>query len=726
MRYDRLLSGFLLILFVVFPLHIAHSEKMPGLKILKGEGSVDIEADHLVYEKDTQTYHADGEVEVKRDGLFLKSDHARLNLATKDVTAWGNVILREGEDVVECERLEVNLQTRKGKVHKARLFLKEQNFHITAREAEKLGESRYRVREGSLTTCDAGRPPWKFTAQELDITLTGQGRARNPVFYLENVPVFYFPYGVFPMKLDRQTGFLIPELGYSNTYGFEFKEDFFWAISKNMDATFQLERTGDHGFKEGIEFRYAFTNESKGKASFFFTDDQVYNKNRYAFFIQQEQKLPYNLYLKGDINHVSDRIYPQDFDEDFPENLKIDARSLPYLRSVLFGGKNWDRFSFIADGTVFQDLETESNDRTVQKLPQVSFFAHPQSLLTTPLFYDLTSSYANFYREKGAEAHRLDLFPRVFYPVRLFNVLKFESGVGVRETAYDTYNDSTPGRKGLNSREIFEANVQMSAEFFRVYDAAEFQKLAGLFKVAKWMHTVEPFVNYSYNPRVNQDDFLTFDELDRIPFTNLITYGITQRLIGRPAKEGVTSGPFEYAKLRILQSYSLGDPFEKDSGGGGRYFSNIGSELWLHFKPYLTGRLAVELNPYEGNFDRFDALVHARDKRNDSVQVQYRFTKDNIQQINFLSRVKTIDPLYLYGGISYNLLEGTRVENLYGGEYQAQCWSVGLLVEDKNGSPDGTMKKELRFHVYFTLLGIGTVGHKPALMRSQQIREENL
>ena len=79
------------------------------------------------------------QVEVKRGDLFLKADHARLNTATKDLAAWGNVLLREGEDVVECERLEVNLDTRLGKIYQAKLFLKDQNFHITGQEAEKVG-----------------------------------------------------------------------------------------------------------------------------------------------------------------------------------------------------------------------------------------------------------------------------------------------------------------------------------------------------------------------------------------------------------------------------------------------------------------------------------------------------------------------------------------------------------------------------------------------------------
>ncbi|MGD0917177.1 MAG: LPS assembly protein LptD [Thermodesulfobacteriota bacterium] len=717
MRYPPFLLGCLLVFFIIYHPH-ASDAKMADVNVMKGEGPVDIEADQLIYERDTQTYQAHGHVEVVRGDFSLKADHAQLKMTTKDLVAWENVLLREGEDVVECERLEVNLESRLGKIYRAKLFLKDQNFHIAGKEAEKLGENRYRVQEGSFTTCDVERPPWKFTVKELEVTLQGKGIAKGPVFYLEDIPVLYFPYAIFPVGTDRETGFLLPEVKYSNTYGFEFKEAFFWAFAKDMDATLYFDGYGDRGFKEGLEYRYALARDTKGQANFYFIDDQVFGKNRYAFFIQHEQKLPYDFYLKGDVNHVSDRFYPQDFDEDLPEGSKIDSRSLRELRSVLFGGKNWDQFSFLAEGVVFNDLTENTNGETVQELPQISFYAHPQSLFRTPFFYDLSSSYTNFWRERGVEAYRGDLFPRLSYPMRLFNVLKFESNVGLRETFYQVRDDPTHQFNGWKSRETLEAGAEVSAEFYRVYDAMQFPRLSGLFRVAKWMHTIEPTISYLYSPRVNQEDLPQFDLVDKIPFTNQITYGVTQRLVGKPDKEGIESGPYEYAKLKIFQSYSLGDPFVNEVVNEGKEgkFSNIQAQLWWNFSPYVTGRGDAEFNPYRGDFETLDALIHVRDQRNDAVVAQYRFTRDNIQQVNLLARVRTIQPLYVYGATYYNLLEKRLVENIYGAEYQAQCWTFGVMVDDVNGSLDGTQKRELKFQVYFNLLGIGSVGHKSAYM----------
>lgn len=702
--------------------------KMGELKIpteiSKEEGPVEIEADQLIYDQEEKVYQAHGRVDISRGDLSLKADHAQMNMITKEVKAWGNVVLREGEDVIECERLEVNLETRLGKIYKARLFLKEQNFHIEGLEAEKLGENHYRIREGSLTTCDGEKPPWKFTVKELEVkemTVGGWGIAKAPVFHIKNIPVLYFPYGIFPVRKERQSGLLIPRLGYSKKYGPEAKNGFYWAMAKDMDTTLTVDWLGERGVKGGLEYRYALTRDTKGEVNLFYIDDRYIKKDRYAVFAQHQQKLPYDFYLKWNINEVSDIHYVRDFDEDLPEEAKIDSRSRRQLRSNLFGGKNWDRFSFLLDHAVYRDLTKASNDETVQKLPQISFFAYPQPLFNTPLFYEITSSYTNFWREKGVEAQRGDLFPKISYPLRLFNVLKLESSLGLRETLYRIYDDPWNRLKGWESRETLEAGLEISTEFYKIFEAHTFSKISNLYQVSRWMHTIEPMITYSYSPRVDQSNLPIFDEVDRMPYTNQITYGITQRLVGKPMKEGVESGSYEYAGLKVFQRFSLGDPIQRESNGKGRYFSNIQAEMWLNFSPYLSAKTDLEFNPYHGRFDRLNGVITVKDRRDDMVQVEYRSTKipnlEKVKALNLHARLKTIPSLYIFGSFRYNLLEGMRTESIYGAEYQAQCWTLGATIEDRNRSPDHTQKRDLKFQIYLNLFNLGSIGHKPYLMK---------
>ncbi len=690
--------------------------KIAEMKVDRGEGPVEIEADELSYDRDRQIYEAHGRVEVRRGTLFLKADHAQLQMATKDLVAWGHIVLREGEDVLECERLEINLDTRLGKIYQARLFLKEQNFHITSREAVKLGENRYRLREGSFTTCDAERPPWKFTVKELEVTVEGYGIAKAPTFYLEGIPSLYLPWAIFPVKRERQTGFLLPQIGYSEKYGPEIKNAFFWAMAKDMDATFYLDYLGERGVKTGLEYRYALSPETTGKANLYFIDDRVFEKNRYAYFIRHQQKLPFDFYLKADLHRLSDIQYQRDFDEDLPGEAKIEARSQRHLRSTLFGGKNWDQFSWLIEGSLYQDLTRESNDDLVQRLPQIGFFGHPQPLLHTPLYFEGGLTYTNFWREKGVEAHRWDLFPRLLYPLRLFNVLKVEASLGPRGTLYRSFDDPGGRYQGWEFRETLVARTEVSAEFFRVYEGEFLGGLLKPFKMSKWMHTIEPMVRYEYSPRVDQEDLPLFDDVDRIPYRSQITYGFTQRLIGKPAGDGLTSGPSEYGKLKIFQSYSFGDPFERDSRGRGRYFSDIRGELWLFFNPFLIGRFDAEFDPYDGRFETGNISLKIKDRRDDVVFVQYRYGRKDLEEFHGGGRVKVLPSLFLYGSTRYNLKDRWKVENLYGAEYQAQCWMLGLMVEDKGKSPDGKQRKEIKVQAYLNLLGLGSLGKRPSLM----------
>jgi lipopolysaccharide assembly outer membrane protein LptD (OstA) len=220
-------------------------------------------------------------------------------------------------------------------------------------------------------------------------------------------------------------------------------------------------------------------------------------------------------------------------------------------------------------------------------------------------------------------------------------------------------------------------------------------------------------VSDNYNPQADQDENLFFDTVDQIPGRNEITYGFTSRLIGKPERETVNTGPHEFGKLKIYQSYSLGDPYKIDTGKEND-FSNIKGELWWRFDPWVTARADTEWNPYTGNFYRLNGTLVVRDQRKDSILVEYRNTKDQIEELNVYARIKMIDAFSVYGAFRYNLLDNLWVESIYGLEYQAQCWSAGFDLDDIAATPDGTQRSELKFRLYVSLLGVGSLGHRPS------------
>ncbi|MBV5350599.1 lipopolysaccharide biosynthesis protein, partial [bacterium] len=67
------------------------------------------------------------------------------------------------------------------------------NFRADGNPIAKLGNDDYALRNGGLTTCDATVPSWKFGATELDISVEKYATGKHVIFYVKDIPVFYFP-----------------------------------------------------------------------------------------------------------------------------------------------------------------------------------------------------------------------------------------------------------------------------------------------------------------------------------------------------------------------------------------------------------------------------------------------------------------------------------------------------------------------------------------------------
>jgi len=687
------------------------------------EGPVHITSDSASYDREKRVFVAEGHVEITRGTLTLEADRVELNEMTNDAAAEGHVVLREGGDVLNCDRLELNLQTQMGSVTNGTLFAREGNFYITGERAEKLGERTYRVYDASLTTCDITSPDWKFTAKRVDVTVEGYAVVRGPVFYIRGVPVFYVPAGIFPVRQKRQTGFLSPKFGNSSKFGPEVFTAFYWAIARNMDATFYLDRLGDgrgRGWNEGIEFRYALRKDTDGEFSFYYCDDQVERDNRWGVFFKHRHGIFQDYYAKADVAFISDDDYVVDFDEYIPGESLIDARTMSQLESTVFGGRNWARFNLLGELSYIDDLTVEKHRETLQRIPTLQFVALKQGLPHTPLFFSWGTDYTRFWRLEGIRGQRLDLQPRLSLPLMVMKTIRVEPEGGFRETLYlPRHGPKSPytGERMMDefeSREIPDFAISTSTILGRIYEGK-------WWNFERWKHQIEPEVSYTYIPRINQNDLPVFDELDRINYTNAITYGLTNTVSGK-IREG--SGNYTYRELlgfTVSQNYSFGDPFKEEArSGDGRYFSDIEAELWSNPSEYVNIQGDLRYNTYKRYLGAFNVYTALADKRGDTFGLEYRFNKDEVENINVDFSARLLDSLDLFATCNYNILEKRRISTVYGLEFRAKCWEIRLSVEDKKRSPvtveEGVatrlVEDEIKFRIQVTLTGIGTVGQK--------------
>ncbi|MCK4728881.1 MAG: LPS-assembly protein LptD, partial [Desulfobacterales bacterium] len=231
------------------------------------------------------------------------------------------------------------------------------------------------------------------------VTIEGYGTLKHAAFWAKSVPLLYTPFLVFPAKIKRQTGLLVPQVSYSGRDGFEYNQPFFWAISESSDATFYEYYMEHRGFKHGVEYRYVLDAESKGTVMFdFLRDYQVddstaasqdssgyeyqgfrgdnedrLNRKRWWFRMKNDQDLPAGFKAKLDVDVVSDQDYLREFDtgysgyehcdtyflEEFGRELDDETETVRLNQLNLSRG--WDQYSLNVDFRWYDNVIIRKN-----------------------------------------------------------------------------------------------------------------------------------------------------------------------------------------------------------------------------------------------------------------------------------------------------------------------------------------------------------------------------
>ena len=154
---------------------------------------VTLRADKLSVDVPSDSYRAQGSVQITQGGVSLLADSVIYRRLSGDAVAEGGVLLERGGDTLKGDRLSLNMISQQGELQNGELFIKKSNFKVRAERLQKTGAADYRMDRGTFTTCDGEKPSWRFEARKIEVTLEEFATARDAVFYAGDVPVFYTP-----------------------------------------------------------------------------------------------------------------------------------------------------------------------------------------------------------------------------------------------------------------------------------------------------------------------------------------------------------------------------------------------------------------------------------------------------------------------------------------------------------------------------------------------------
>lgn len=695
-----------------------------------------LRADYFSYDERQGIYTAEGRASLHSKDQLISADRIRLDGVSRQAILEGNVRIEQGENWLESERAIIDLEEETGTIEHGRGFLAKNHFYFSGELVEKLGPETYHAVRGTFTTCDGDEPSWHFRTGDLRVTLEGYGFSKDTLFFMGPMPVFYSPYLVFPAKRKRQSGLLLPRFSIGNLLGFDVDLPFFWATSRSTDATFYGHYMSKRGPMPGAEFRYAASEESKGVLRFDYLRDQEDDaellsqnfesapgltgvfKDRWWLRSKQNFTLPHEINGKMDLDFVSDPDYLRTFEtgysswkesdrnflKTFDRGLKND-QSITTRESTLLLNKTWTAHTLDGELHYFQNLDDDLNEFQLQQLPLINYTASRQPIFKGPFFWEAGGEYVYYWREEGTRGQRLNLNPQVILPLRWGPYLQVEPFVGVLGTVYATDRfdepaDSSVKEKTWQSRELFEAGVDLSTEFVRIFRMGSDEGWT------KTRHSLRPKVVYEYRPKVDQDQNPFYDTTDRISELSRITYSLTNFFNARLDEAPGEVAYQDFARLEFSQSYDFTEPEVIVLPGvvEDRPFSNIFTQLDLTPRRYVNLTYKNEYSVYDLEFKRHDVFGTFWDKRGDKLVVDYNLQRDLagetlLSEINGELTVQLLDGVSFFYQNNYRFDQNKNFKTVYQLNIKRQCWGISIGFSNE---PDDN-----KFFVGFSLLGVG-------------------
>ena len=120
-------------------------------------------------------------------------------------------------------------------------------MHVCAKgkEAERVGEEKFIVRKGYLTTCGHERPHWKLSADRVEVYPNVKATTYNAVVWFNpldtnlNIPAMWIPYYCHPLDDDRPRVTLIP--GKDKDWGYYLLTAWRYQLTPGQKGYFHLD-----------------------------------------------------------------------------------------------------------------------------------------------------------------------------------------------------------------------------------------------------------------------------------------------------------------------------------------------------------------------------------------------------------------------------------------------------------------------------------------------------
>ncbi|MDP5459712.1 LPS-assembly protein LptD [Alishewanella sp. SMS8] len=541
------------------------------------------------------------------------------------------------------------------------------------------------LRQAVFTTCPEQDDSWGLHAEEISIAAdSGWGEARNAVFKIKDIPIFYIPYLTFPVNEQRKSGLLVPKVGSSQSTGIDIELPYYLNLAENYDLTLTPRFMSNRGAQLKSQLRY-LTAEHSGllQLEYMDSDDEKTNDFGARYLTHLTNRSDFSDKWRGyiDFTDVSDSAYLTELGSDYTNQSDTQLyreASLSYYGEQVHSHLKMQGFEILGN-----------YNQAYKAIPQLSVASAAPIALGNWLEASWFSQYAHFRNDQAFynAADRLHIEPALRIPI-ITSAIEFTAETSLLYTYYQ--------QDSLSSLTEEQAEITRTLPKVRLHAKINMEREYDWFGEPA-LQTFEPQIQYLYIPYRDQsniglydttrlqDDYYglfrqnRFSGLDRINEANQITLGGTTRFYDNTENElfRFSLGQIFFLKDPEITANTITQDLPSTE-------SMLASEMiWNWYRRWYVSS-ALQYDIEQNKLIKSSASLDYRGSENTLFQLNHRYSRAvsgvEIQQLGVIGAFPIDKNWQLIASYYRDVTNHRMIDANIGLQYESCCWAVRFVA----------------------------------------------
>jgi LPS-assembly protein len=368
--------------------------QMAPLQLQIGD-EINIYANKVFRRDNGQIFEAVGNTVIVHKDETLYGHSASMDLRNKKLEVSGNVRYFSQDINIYGSSMNYDMEQKTLDIGNARLYTA--FYSIVARKIEKVSKNYYIAEEAEFTTCKDCPESWTIYGARVDYTVNEYVHVKHALLRVNGADLMYFPYIIFPVIKDRQSGVLFPKISTEDS-GWNLGIPLYWAINQESDLTFTPYYRTRRGGGAEFEYRHALNNYSSIEYSTRWYNDEIYRPGKlnekkafspsvrnfsdleFHYRMNQDHGVHFRFvdmkdfdFVRDEYRYTNERMYSNDIGIDFVYNGRSDRFEWNF--------ETYERKNILNADPVAYSNQFKRDQDNVQVLPKVSLGMSPIQLL---------------------------------------------------------------------------------------------------------------------------------------------------------------------------------------------------------------------------------------------------------------------------------------------------------------------------------------------------------